>query len=94
MSDPSSIKTSKSLRNEALAVFKGDLELAKHEISPGRVKERAMDEAVEMLSSARAIADENKAVIGATVAALVGWFLREPIQRLAERLIDKVRPGD
>lgn len=94
MSDPSSIRSARSLRNEALAVFKGDLEIAKREVSPGRVKERAMDEAVEMLDSARAIAEENKAVIGATLAALIGWFLREPIQRMTERLIDKVRPGD
>jgi hypothetical protein len=94
MSDPATIASAKSLRNEALAVFKGDLEMAKLEVSPGRVKERAIGEAVEMLDSARAIADENKAVIGATLAALIGWFLREPIQRMAERLLDKVRPGD
>jgi hypothetical protein len=70
------------------------LEIAKLELSPGRVKERAVEEAVEMLDSARAVADENKVVIGVTVAALLGWFFREPLQQLAERVIDKVRSGD
>ncbi|MBF9150202.1 hypothetical protein [Novosphingobium jiangmenense] len=94
MSAPAAVASAKALRDDALAVFKGDLEIAKLEVSPGRVKERAMDEAVEMLDSARAIAEENKAVIGATLAALLGWFFREPIRELAERLIDKVRSGD
>ncbi|MGV3511652.1 MAG: hypothetical protein ACO1OX_06570 [Novosphingobium sp.] len=94
MSDPALVTSARVLRDEALAVFKGDLEIAKLEISPGRVKERAFDEAVEMLDGAKAIADENRVVIGATFAALLGWFFREPIRQMADRLIDKVRSGD
>lgn len=94
MSAPGSVALARALRDEALAVVKGDLEIAKLELSPGRVKERALDEAVEILDSARAIADENKFVIGATLAALAGWYFREPIRRLADHVIDKVRPGD
>lgn len=94
MSDFTPLTSARALRDEALAVFKGDLEIAKLEISPGRVKERAMDEAVEIIDSARAIADENKVVIGATFAALIGWYFRESIQEYAGRLFDKVRPGD
>lgn len=94
MSDPASIASARMIRDEALAVFKSDLEIAKLEASPGRVKERALSEAVDMLDGAKAIADENRVVIGATLAALLGWFLREPIRQMADRLIDNVRSGD
>lgn len=94
MSDPQSVASARLLRDEALAVFKGDLDIAKLEVSPGRVKERAVEEAVEMMETAREIAGENKAVIGTTLAALLAWFLREPLQRLAAGLIDKIRNGD
>lgn len=94
MSDPGNVKAAKALRDDALAVFKGDLEIAKLEVSPNRVKERALGEAVEMIDTAREIAGENKAVIGATLAALLAWFLREPLQRFARRAVEMVRPGD
>ena len=88
------IASARALRDEALAVFKGDLEIAKLEVSPGRVKERAVGEAVEMIDTAREIASENKAVIGATLAALFAWFLREPLQQAAGWIADRVGIGD
>ena len=94
MSDPQSLAAARALRNEAMAVFRGDLEIVKQETSPGRIKERAVGEAVEMIDTAREIAGENKAVIGATLAALVAWFLREPLQQFAGWASDKVRTGD
>lgn len=94
MSDPQTLAAARALRNEALAVFKGDVEIAKLEASPGRMKERAVSEAVGMVDSAREIASENKAVIGATLAALVAWFLREPLKGLAGWVSDKAQPGD
>ena len=94
MSDPATLKAARALRDDALAVFKGDLDIAKLEASPKRVKERALDEAFEMIDTAREIAGENKAVIGATLAALLAWFLREPLQQFARRAVKMVRPGD
>ncbi|MFM6830213.1 MAG: hypothetical protein ACKOVA_07800 [Novosphingobium sp.] len=94
MSNPHTISQARLLRNEALAIVKADLDLAKIEATPARIKERAVGEAVELVETAREIADENKAVIGATVAALAAWFLRGPLLELAERLRDAVRPGD
>lgn len=94
MSTPESIASARALRDEALAVFRADVELAKTEASPARFKERAVDEAVEMIDTARDMASENKAVIGATVAALAAWFLRGPIADLAERGFDYLRRGD
>lgn len=94
MSDPQAIAEARALRDEALAIFRADLELAKTESSPARFKERAVDEAVEMIEQAREIAGENKAVIGATLAALLAWFFRGPLQDLARRVTETVRSGD
>ncbi|MCY1671542.1 hypothetical protein OVA07_11030 [Novosphingobium sp. SL115] len=94
MSDPHSIAEARALRDEALAVFRADLDLVKAETSPARFKERAVGEAVEMIESARDIASENKAVIGVTLATLLAWFFRGPLQDLARRLADTVRSGD
>lgn len=94
MSDRQNLAVARALRDDALAVFRGNLEIVKQETSPGRMKERAVGEAVEMIDTAREIAGENKAVIGATLAALVAWFFREPLQQFAGWLSDKVRTGD
>ena len=53
-----------------------------------------MDEAVEMIDTVRDVASENKGVIGAVIAVLVGWFLREPLIDLAAKARDAVLSGD
>lgn len=94
MSDAPTIAAARALRDEALGIFRADLEIAKTESSPARIKERALDEAVEMIDTAREIADENKAVIGAILAALTGWFLRGPLIGLATKAREAMRSGD
>lgn len=94
MSQVKTIAMARALRDEALGTFRADLELAKTESSPARIKERAVDEAVEMIDTVREIADENKAVIGAILAALTGWFLRGPLIDLAAKAREAVRSGD
>ena len=94
MSDPRTIAAARALRDEALGIVRADLDLAKAESSPARIKERAIDEAAQMIDTARDVANENKAVIGAIVAALTGWFLRGPLIDLATKARDAVRSGD
>ena len=94
MNNPRSIAQARALRDEALEVFRADLDLAKTESSPSRIKERAVDEAVELVDAARDIAKDNMAVIGATSAALVAWFFRDQLLALAEKLRDAVTSGD
>lgn len=94
MSDPQTIAAARALRDEALAIVRADLELAKAESSPARIKERAIDEAVEMIDTVRDVANDNKAIIGAILAALTGWFLRGPLIDLATKARDAVRSGD
>lgn len=94
MSDALTIANARALRDDALAIFRADLQLAKTESSPARIKERAMDEAVEMIDTVRDVAIENKAVVGAILAMLTGWLFRGQLIDLAARLRDAVRPGD
>lgn len=94
MSNERTIADARALRDEALNIFRADLDFAKTESSPARIKERAVDEAVELVDAARDIAKDNIAVIGASSLALVAWFLREPLLALAEKLRDAVKPGD
>lgn len=94
MSNAPTIATARALRDEALAIFRADLQLAKTESSPARIKERAVDEAVEMIDTVRDVAIENKAVVGAILAMLTGWLFRGQLIDLGTRLRDAVRPGD
>ncbi|MBB3860436.1 hypothetical protein GGQ88_001702 [Novosphingobium hassiacum] len=94
MSNARTIAEARALRDEALVIFRADLDLAKTESSPARIKERAVDEAVELVDAARDIAKDNMAVIGATSAALVAWFFRDQLLALAEKLRDAVKSGD
>ncbi|MFY8195425.1 hypothetical protein [Novosphingobium sp. B1] len=91
MTDQDRLRSAKALRDEALAVFKGDVELARIEVSPRRIKERAVGEASEIIDTARDVATDNKAILGATVAALLAWLFRQPIQDLVDKALDRIR---
>jgi hypothetical protein len=91
MTGPERLQRAKLLRDEALAVFKGDVELARIEVSPRRIKERAVGEASEIFDTARDVATDNKAILGATVAALLAWLFRQPIQDLVDKALDRIR---
>jgi hypothetical protein len=91
MTGPERLQRAKLLRDEALAVFKGDVELARIEVSPRRIKERAVGEASEIIDTARDVANDNKAILGATVAALLAWLFRQPIQDLVDKALDRIR---
>lgn len=88
MSSAQAIAEAKALRNEALAIVRADIELARSESSPSRMRERAVGEAVEMLDTVRDVAGENKAVIGVVLAALFAWFFRGSLLNLVRRTHD------
>ncbi len=89
-------------RDEARAKLRGGIsalrqDLAEHSI-PARIGERANETALDTLKTAKDVASENKIVIGATFAGLLGWFLRRPIAKLwqirAPRIFAKWWPFD
>ncbi|CAM4322709.1 DUF3618 domain-containing protein [Novosphingobium lubricantis] len=88
MSSAQAIAEAKALRDEALAIVRADIELARSESSPSRMRERAVGEAVEMLDTVRDVAGENKAVIGVVLAALFAWFFRGSLLNLVRRTRD------
>ena len=87
---PDDIAASRALRDEARAVVATHLDEVRTELSPQaigqRIKHKASAEAIEVLDETRAVAAENKLVIGATVAALVGWLARKPLIGLVRRI--------
>ncbi|MFC6911678.1 hypothetical protein ACFQGS_23285 [Novosphingobium lubricantis] len=88
MSSAQAIAEAKALRDEALAIVRADIELARSKSSPSRMRERAVGEAVEMLDTVRDVAGENKAVIGVVLAALFAWFFRGSLLNLVRRTRD------
>lgn len=89
MTEAEQLAEARALRTEAWALVRGDVErlrdgLADKPIAQ-RIKERAADEFVDAIDTARDVAGENKTVIGLTATALIGWFFRRPIIALAQK---------
>ena len=53
---------------------------------PGRIADTAGEQAREIFDTAIEVADENRTVVGGTVAALLLWLLRNPLIDLVRRL--------
>lgn len=73
-------------RDAAKAIMLADYERVKADMSArgvgGRIADTISEEAAEMSEEVISLAEENKAVIGGVVAALVLWLARGPIGRL------------
>lgn len=94
MSDAPRLAELRGLRTEAWALVRKDIDdlRAGLEARPigQRIKDAATGEVVGVVETARDVAAENKTVIGLTLAALVGWFLRRPIAGVAQNLGDAI----
>ena len=87
---PEDIAASRALRNEARSIVTAHLGVMRADLSAQtigqQIKRKASQEAAHVLDEARAVAADNKFVIGATIAALLGWFARKPIIKLLIRV--------
>ncbi|MCW1381806.1 hypothetical protein OLX02_03110 [Novosphingobium sp. KCTC 2891] len=92
--DAKALHEARALRTEAWALVRKDVETLRDGLSARpigqRLKDRATDEVVEAIDTAKDVAAENKTVIGLTIAALAGWFLRRPIAGIAQNLAETV----
>jgi hypothetical protein len=83
------MEQARQARNIARASFDGDLAQVKADLAArgvgGRIADKASDTATQVLADAIEIADNNRAVVAGTIAALGLWFMRRPIIRLAGR---------
>jgi hypothetical protein len=91
MSDPfKRLAEDRAVRNEAWEVFEEDWSQIRADLDArgvgGRIADKAGEEAREVFDTAIAVADENRSVVGGTVAALLLWLLRNPLIDLVRRL--------
>ncbi len=93
---PEDIAASRALRDKARALVAAHLDEVRTDLSPQtigqRIKHKASQEAIEVLDETRAVAAENKLVIGATATAIVGWFARKPLIGLVRRITRGKKP--
>lgn len=85
MSDETDLAEALERRTEAWARVNGDITalragLAERPITK-RLKDHAVDRALDTVDTVIAVAAENRLVIGGVIVALAGWFLRGPIIR-------------
>lgn len=92
---PEDIAASRALRDQARAIVTAHLAEVRADLSAQsigqRIKLKASEEAVEVLDQSREVVADNKLVVGATVAALVGWLARRPLLRLFDRLVGQMK---
>ena len=73
----------RTLRDEAWAVVRSDIDALQADLTATgigeRIKDRAAEEAEAAWDYAREVASEHKGVVVGTLLALVAWLLRGPI---------------
>lgn len=93
---PEDIAESRALRNDARAIVTAHLDAVRTDLSAQsigqRIKHKASQEAIEVIDETRAVAADNKLVIGATAATLAGWFARKPLIGLVRRITRGKKP--
>jgi hypothetical protein len=78
------LEEAKIARNTARKVFRAQLAQVQEDLSARSVGGRIVDRAAEAAGEAAEVANEHKAVVAGTIAAIAVWFLWEPI-------VDRVR---
>jgi len=82
-------------RDAARARFDAHYQVLKSDIEErgfgGRIADEATEQLKLMFDEAAAVVEEHPAAVGGTLAALVLWFLRNPIMSLADRLFEMIR---
>lgn len=80
-------------RDVAKSRFDGRFEALKADIAErgvtGRIADEAMEQAKLVFDEAVTIVEEHPAIVGGTMAAVVLWFVRNPIIGLAQSLRDQ-----
>ena len=80
----------RATRDAAKAMFEGHYSAFKADVNDrglgGRIADEALEQAQAVFDEAMTVVEEHPGVIGGTLAALVIWFLRNPIIELVQRL--------
>jgi hypothetical protein len=77
------LDTDRAARNRARRIFDSRLAMTRQDMTPSAIANRVAGQlerqAVDTFDEMVEIADENRAVVAGTLAALAIWFLRKPI---------------
>ncbi len=98
MNDPAArLVQDRVTREAALAAFTANLTQVKNDLEArgigGRIADQAGKEVRAGFNEALAIADGSKGIVAATIAALVLWFLRNPLIESIRSLVGD-QPSD
>lgn len=93
MSDPGlRLAKDRAAREAALAVFNANLAQVRADFVArgigGRIADKAGKEVRAGFDEALAIADDNKGIVAATIAALTLWLLRHPLIEALQSLLE------
>lgn len=95
--DEARMREDRALRDASLALVKADVAHMKRTFSTKSLAQRAAgrisEGAVDVFDEAVDVADSNRGVLAALVAAVVIWFARNPIMALFEDTQDSL-PGE
>jgi len=86
----------RALRTEAWSLVRQDVARLRdglHEKPIAqRIKDRATEQAVGAMDEAVAVASDNKALIGVSAAALLGWLFRGPLWKAVQDYLPRELP--
>lgn len=85
------LEADRAMRDAARAAFDARYGAIKADMEErgiaGRIADETMEQARSMFDEAVDLAESHPGVIGGTIAALVLWFLRNPIMAWVEKLL-------
>jgi hypothetical protein len=85
MTDEIGLIEARRLRDAARAIVSTDFATLSHQLAERpltvRLRERAIEGVTDAVESGIALADENRVVVGVTIAAVIGWLLRNRLVR-------------
>ena len=88
----------RTTREAALSAFNANLAQVRTDLEArgigGRIADQASMEVRAGIDEALAIADDNKGIVAATIAALALWFLRIPLIAGLRSLLDDEKTDD
>ncbi len=87
MSRLEDLREDRALRDAAKGTFDANVAQVRADLDArgigGRIADKATDDVKAAALEAVEIADQNRGIVAGTVGALVLWFARKPLQRLA-----------
>ncbi|HVR91798.1 MAG TPA: hypothetical protein VHG29_12010 [Novosphingobium sp.] len=87
------LREDRALRNAAKGTFDANLAQVRADFDArgvgGRIVDKATAEVKESAVHALEVADQHRGIVAGTLAALVLWFARKPLQRAASAMKDR-----